>query len=198
MAKKYSSTRQDLIGDSVEKWSKTHLECYGFDIEDDESYTHPTYDFKDKTYKICFEVKGDTNAIKTDNLFFEVWDDYPNKKGNLAVSEAIIWIYNILDWDSSLNEYIPVFTFYIDIDSLKEYLKKKYNSKNKILRKQKKYQNNKIVTQGYFLVKFEEIVPFIIDPKKLDDFLFGKTISGVISPECYMCNNNQEHELIAG
>ena len=137
-------------------------------------------------YGMKFEVKSCTNAGITDNLFFEVWDDWITKKeGNIRSSEAGVWVYNILYWDDKVNNYLPAYTFYIDFFALKDFIKNQFNQG--LLKARFKWKNGK--KQGFVLVKFIDIIPFLLDPEELSLFCFCKNIlNDSIPKRCYIIN----------
>lgn len=185
----YTSSK-DEIGKSIEDYVGRDLASWGFEIEEGISYS-PEYDLKDSNLGMLFEVKSDRNALKTDNFFFELYDDYPDKKGNILVTKADVWVYAPLIYDERLKKWIPAYIFYVDIKSLYEYIKKQYQDGKLKIRDKIINKHYKIVTQLYVLLKFEDIVPFIIHPSRLYDFAFNDRFVGR-DPKEFMWINNRD------
>ncbi len=178
--KKYYAP-ENILGDSIELYNKQSLLYKNFEIIDSDSSEHPKYDLLDNNTGIKFECKSCKNAGYTDNLFFEVWDNYPKKKGNILESEASVWIYNVLDWDEEAKQYIPVFILYIDFFALKEYI----TTECRIGRLKARFKHKGNANQGYVLIKFENIIPFLINPDRLLDFCVVKAYIGDDIPSEY-------------
>ena len=185
----YTSTK-DEIGKSIEYYVGTDLASWGFEIEEGISYS-PEYDLKDNHLGMLFEVKSDRNALETDNFFFELYDDFPDKKGNLLVTKADIWVYAPLFYDEILGKWIPAYIFYVDIKSLYEYIKKECQDQKLKIRDKKIHKYYKTVRQLYVLLKFKDIIPFIIHPSRLYDFAFNERFVGK-DPKEFMWINNPD------